>query len=427
MIKNEQIIKYTPSEDDIKNLNEIRDFLNEINVPYIESNIIYGMFTIKDIKGNDIELRYISSLNYPIDLSKRFGEDFKGISKDYFINISKKNLEENNIRTIWIFDFEMKQMSDLIDINGNLIKNYRRQWEVIKNTIRTATGHILHRFYARDCELCIVDNKDLRPFLQENCFYGYRSANINLGLRLKKDKNGFKKGTLLFVYTFGMCYYGNKTHEKDPKVEIIRVATKVGCQVIGGSSKCLYWFIKKYPILKVNDGKKEVKVNEFIFFVDSSHLDSRSMFKLNFIPLQWIGEGFMNIYKEDVDEVYIRPDGKKVTIKGRKGEVQQRKPAAHKRIMELINEKKIISVANAGTSVFHIFRNEYLSNIIKEMIQDKSEIKLNEDNTIKVLIKDNIYEVTEIRKDENEKIKLYIQSNNEWINMEECLPLKINK
>lgn len=368
MIKNELIIKYTPSEDDITNVKEIRDFLEEMEIPYKESDVVYGMFTIEDIKGQLIELRYVSSEHYPMDNSKRFGPEYKGVPNNYFINISQKNYEENNIRTIWIYDFEMRQKSDLVTIDGEVIKDYRRMWSVIKNTIRTATGHIFHRFYARDCEVVVLGNESVRPFLNENCFYAFRAATVNLGLVLKKDKNGFKKGTLLFLYSFGMCYYGNKNHKDDPKIEIIRVATKLSCQVIGGSSKCLKHFLENYPTITVKgkDGKKEVKVNELIFFVDASHLDGRSMSALSFDFVQWQGEGFMNVLLDDIDEIYERPDGKKIRLFGKKGEIQMRKPAAHRRIMQLIQERKLVSVANAGTSVFSIRREEYLEKLERD-------------------------------------------------------------
>ncbi|MBO8427501.1 MAG: hypothetical protein IAC58_02980 [Firmicutes bacterium] len=349
MIKNEQIIKYTPSEDDIKNLNEIRDFLNEINVPYIESNIIYGMFTIKDIKGNDIELRYINSFYHRMDNSKRFGEKCKGIKHTYFIDISHENIK-NNIRTIWIFDFEMNQHNEIINENGEKI-DFRRQWEVIKNTIRTATGHIHYRFYARDCEIREVDNSELRPFLETNCFYGYRSANKNIGLYLKKDKNGFKKGTLLMIYTFGYNFYGNKKRQDNPFIEIIRVSTKLGCQVIGGASKCLTYFFENYPTLHV--GERDITVNELKFYVDASHNDGRAMESLNFSFAEWKGEGFMNMWIED----YCSEDGK---LKGKKGEIFHRKPMFHKRIMELIGEGKIVSIANAGTIVYTTTKEQFL-------------------------------------------------------------------
>lgn len=360
MIKDELIIKFEPSEYDNNNVKEIEDFLIEMKIPYTISDKVYGMFIIRDIKGNDIELRYVSSEHYPMDNSKRFGEEYKGIPNDYFIKISTKNIEENNIRTIWIFDFEMKQHSDVIDMDGNVIKDYRRQWEVIKNTIRTATGHIFYRFYARDCEVCEIGNQEMKQFLELNCFYGHRVANVKLGLRLKKDKHGFKKGTLLFVYTFGNGYYANKNKRENPEIEIIRVSTTIGCQVIGGASKCLKHFLINYPTMEISG--RQVEVDTLLYYCDSSHNDGRAMSTMGFDFVSWAegGCGFMNVFLQDVDEIYEREDGRKIHIKGNKGDIQHRKPLAHKRIMQLIKSRCIISVANAGTSVYTINRKEYL-------------------------------------------------------------------
>ena len=294
-----------------------------------------------------------------MDNSKRFGEKCNGIEHNYFIDISHQN-HNNNIRTIWIFDFEMEQKNTIITDEGETIENFHRQWEVIKNTICTATGNIDKRIYARDCEVREISNKDARMFLDTNCFYGYRSASVTMALFLKKDKCGLKKGTMLMVYSFGANFYGNKKCQDKPKIEIIRVSTKIGCQVIGGMSKCLKHFLQEYPTMKVGD--KVVDVEELIFYVDASHNDSRGMqasgLAFNFVS--WNGCGFMNYFVEDCYEELER-NGKKQILKGKKGEVFHRKPMFHSAIMRLIGEGKIISVANAGTIVFNMTRNEFLS------------------------------------------------------------------
>lgn len=351
-------IKYTPSEQDEKHLQTIRDFLNSEGIPFVEDNDVYGLIRIKDIKGNEIQLRYVDSNFFPMDNSKRFGEKCKGVPKNYFINISHENFN-NNIRTIWIYDFEMEQVNDNVQLWKGA-KDYHRQWEVIKNTIRTATGHIRHRFFARECEVKEIGNDLLRPFLSTNCFYGYRSGTVNLGIFLKKDKGEFKKGTLLQVLTFGNCFYGNKNHKEDPAVEIIRASTTIGCQVIGGMSKLLRYFCENYPTLTIGskDNRRTINVNKLTFFVDASHNDGRGMgdSALNFKFESWKGEGFKNRWTCDYD------DGR---LKGKKGEIFERKPMFHKKIMELIGEGKIISIANAGTIVYTIDRQEYLDRFKK--------------------------------------------------------------
>lgn len=184
-----ETIKYLPTEQDIENVNKIRSFLNEEGIPYLEDPEVFGLFHLND---KTTQVRYVDSYFHKMDNSKRFGENCKGIPHDYFINISHNN-HDNGIRTIWVFDFEMAQVNTPYEYEGKVITGFHRQWEVIKNTIRTACGKIHYRFFARDCEVREIPNSELRPFLNTNCFYGYRSANKNLGLYLKKDKNGFKK------------------------------------------------------------------------------------------------------------------------------------------------------------------------------------------------------------------------------------------
>ena len=367
-IKMEYKVEYTPTVADEAHLDEIRSFFDSEGIPYIEDSEIYGRF---DIENGSIQVRYINSMAHPMDNEYRFGVVGKGIPKDYFIKISHENAD-NNIRTIWVFDFEMDSTVTIMDDNGNEVKNYRRQWEVIKNTLRTATHHIQHQLNARDCEVCLVANKELRNFLNSYCFYGYRAANKNLGLRLKKDKFGFKAGTLLMVLTFGANFYGDKNHKDSPNVEIIRASTKIGCQVRGGMSKLLTYFCENYPTIVV--GGREVPVNKLIFYCDASHNDGRGMSHsaLNFNFVSWKGEGFMNLWTEDYDgskdNRTIHVEKKDGTVeersfkglKGKKGEIQHRKPLFHKQIMQLMAEGKIISIANAGTIVYEMDRNKWL-------------------------------------------------------------------
>lgn len=365
----EFIVKYTPSENDEKHLQEIRDFFNEEGIPYEEDNEIYGLFHLND---KTVQLRYVDSFYHPMDNEKRFGEIGKGIPHNYFINISHKNAD-NGIRTIWCFDFEMEQHNSIIK-DGVEILNYRRQWEVIKNTLRTCCGKIHYRFYARDCVVKEVPNNVLRPFLDTNCFYGYRSATKNLGLYLKKDKNGLKKDTLLMVLTFGYNFYGNKKREDNPFIEIIRASTLIECQVIGGMSKLLTHFCKEYPTVHV--GERDIMVNELIFYCDASHNDGRGMSHsaLAFNFISWDGCGFMNLWTTDYDgkqDERICKNGKGFSaLSGKKGEIFHRKPMYHQQIMQLMSEGKIVSIANAGTSVYSILRKDWLQKNCEEWFNE---------------------------------------------------------
>lgn len=339
---------------DEKNISIIESFLTENEIPFVKSIINITLSdgsetdeVIFNINNNSIQLRYVNTLSHLMDYSKRFG--IIGLPHNYFINISKEN-HKNNIRTIWIKDFEINENSTIVDIDGNVLENYHRKWEVLKGYVLTAVGKIKNRIYARDCEVREVSNSELRPFLNTNCFYGYRSANKNLGLYLKKDKNGLKKGTLVFVYTFGYNFYGNKNRQDNPFIEIIRVSTLIGTQVIGGASKLLKHFLLEYPVLKINN--RYIEVKELKFYVDADHNSGKSLETLGFTFESWDGYGFMNMWTCDYDD--------NQGLKGSANEIFHRKPMFHKKIMELMKEHKIVSIANSGTIVYSLDKENYL-------------------------------------------------------------------
>ena len=172
----------------------------------------------------------------------------------------------------------------------------------------------------------------------------------------------------MFVLTFGYNFYGNKNRQDNPFIEIIRASTKIGCQVIGGMSKVLTHFCKEYPMLHIGD--KDIMVNELIFYCDASHNDGRGMSNsaLAFNFVSWEGCGFMNRwtcdYNGDDDiRTIVNKKGDIKTfkgLKGKKGEIFHRKPMFHTQIMKLMSEGKIVSIANAGTSVYSITRKAWL-------------------------------------------------------------------
>jgi len=313
----------------INNLQKIEDFLTQYSIPFTKTdNIFY-------LNNNTFEIRYVDSENHKMDYEKRFG--IKGIPHNYFINITKDN-KAKGIRTMWIKDWECEETNDFKTAEGIEITNYPRKWNVLQSYIKTATGKIENRFYARECEIREITNQELKPFLLENCFYGYRSSNTNLGLFNKKEKNGINAGTLLMIYTFGHPFFGKGLYD----VEIIRVATKLNCQVIGGSSKLLNNFILNYPTLTI--AGKVINVNKIVFLVDADHNDGKSLDTLGFTFVSHKDNGFMNV---DVAT----------------GKVTHRDPMHHKMIMEKMAKGEMYSVANSGTIIYTIDKNEYLKKI----------------------------------------------------------------
>ena len=314
----------------LNNLNEIKVFLDINSIPYVMGEDTQRTFILNE---GMLELRYVDSETHKMDYTKRFG--IKGIPHSYFIDITLAN-KEKGIRTIWCKDWEIETTKTITDINGVELKDYRRKWVVLQSYIKTAVGQINTRIYARDCDVREIPPKQLRAFLETNCFYGYRSANKNYGLYLKKDKGGLKKDTLIMCYTFGFPFFGKNLYS----VEVIRVGTLPFCQVIGGASKLLKYFLVNHPTLVM--GGKEVKCEKIVYLVDADHNSGNSLVTLGFEFVSHKGNGFHNIDAST-------------------GDVSQRKPMQHKLIMEKMRQGLIYSVANAGTIVYKLERESYMT------------------------------------------------------------------
>jgi hypothetical protein len=298
---------FVMTENDYKNLKEIQKFLDDNNIKYSVDLGNFCLFYDQPDKRR-FEIEYVPSLNFPIAYAK-YGID--GVDKDYFYRLSRE-AEDNNSFKFWIKDFEW---------------NDHRKREIMKSQIIHAYGSTPNKFYARECEIREVSSKEGRSFEIENCFYGKRGASLSLGLYLKKDKNGFKKGTLLMIYTFGKNFFG----KNDNIIEVLRVGTLKYSYVIGGASKLLKYFIDNYRTMKV--GKHEIKVEKLKFYSDYDHNIGGSMGVLGFDFYSYSGGGFMNYWLET-------------------GEVKHREPMHHKWVMSEIEAGRCRSIPNAGVKTY---------------------------------------------------------------------------
>ncbi len=346
------------TQHDFDNILEIRSFLQSLNVGFEEyddtftftnalNECLNSKMKVFRFNEKQIEIRYVKSGDFPIDNSK-WGAGFCGTPKDFFFKLSKKKHDED-IRTIFIKDYEMDEMTSFIDLNGDSISNYRRKWIVIQSTIAAIFGKLKYNIYARDCEVKVVRPHEASVFLQKYCFYGMRGATITLGLYLKKDIGELKKGTLVFLSSFGMNFYGNKNHKEDPFIEVIRVGTMTDTRVVGGASKLLTHFIRSYKTLTVTRKKEKVTfpVNRVVYYVDADHWDGQGMKTLGYELRGWDNFGFHNFAVDDISLP---------KLKVKKGQMFQRKPLIHKKIMELMQSHKVISIGTAGTITYDIYK-----------------------------------------------------------------------
>lgn len=214
------------------------------------------------------------------------------ISKQYI-----KSLSSEVKRTIFVYNYE------IID---------ERKFKVILSDIRYALHKIGRRIYARKCTIKEISNVDSRDFLNENSLFGYRSASKVFGL--------YYNGELVMVYSFGNNYYGRK---KD--TEVIRVCTKLDTQVIGGSSKCLKYYIDNHA----KNGET------IVFYVDAIHHNGSSMNNDGFVYVKH-EFGLMNCY----------------ILFDRFGEAFNRNPNKNNVIKEMIDRKEIVEVITNGVDVY---------------------------------------------------------------------------
>lgn len=289
-----------------KELDEIKEYLDSKDISY---NTEYDNFCLNYGTPQSFEIEYVDSYQVPIANAK-YG--IPGVSLDYFYKQSRQAEDEHKSFKFWIKDYEW---------------NDPRKRSIIKSYILHAAGITPTRIYARDTEVKVFTNKELKDFQHHNCFYGFRAASLNLGLVLKKEVNDIPRGTLLMVTTFGKNFFG----KKDGLVEIFRVGTLKNMQVIGGSSKLINYFIKNYPTLLVNG--KEMIYNKIIYYVDYDHGSGKSLDRIGFDFVKYTGGGFMNLDLET-------------------GLVSHRQPMKHKEIMQKMADGKIIAIPNAGVKVY---------------------------------------------------------------------------
>jgi len=282
-------VKYPTLNDDIKKkLSE--SWLNKI-YKKIETESIRPLFEREDFQGfgknvlykfqckkcdNIFENNYLGVACYkcnPIPKSKIENE------LEFFINEIYKGTIKRNCRKIldnkFELDFYFPDLNVAIELNGNyyhseisgkkdknyhlnkleycenknihLIQIFEDEWYNKKELIKSKLKHILKcnfdkSIYGRDCEVSKISYKDSMEFLNKNHIQGNTMSSIRIGL--------FYKNNLESVMTFSSLRksMGNKS-KVDNVYEIIRYSTSK--KVVGGFSKLLSFFIKKYKPKKI--------------------------------------------------------------------------------------------------------------------------------------------------------------------------------
>lgn len=107
-----------------------------------------------------------------------------------------------------------------------------KKLEIVKSIIKSKIGKS-SRIHARKCSIISVNSTRGKSFFEDNHISGNRGASVYIGLEYE--------GELVMCMSFGRPLM-NRNYEW----EIIRMASKIGITVVGGSSKIFNHFLKHH-------------------------------------------------------------------------------------------------------------------------------------------------------------------------------------
>ena len=203
-----------------------------------------GCYGEKNVSNEEIEFHnYLKSIyDGEIITQYRFSSDDKR-TFDFYIPEHKLVIEYNGLYyhsfTDTLYKNKHRDRVDFSEERGLLNyqiyshewfdMNKRNQWKnIISNKLK-----LNNRIYARKCEIKEVLPNDKNKFLNDNHFQGEDKSNIKLGL--------YFDGTLVSIMTFCIPRFNKKY-----QWELSRFCSLSGYNVVGGASRLLSYFEKKY-------------------------------------------------------------------------------------------------------------------------------------------------------------------------------------
>ena len=200
--------------------NPIGDFksIKEEEIYRFISSIYSGEIiqSYRDVLEIDI---YLPDLNLGFEFNGLYWHSDKFKDKDYHLN--KTNyFKERGIRIIHIWEDDWLNRKSILESQ-------------MKNIMKLNNDKI----YARNCLIFEIDDKKLvRSFLNDNHIQGNDRSVKNIGL--------YYNGGLVSIMTFNKFEGRKKMGEGGWNLS--RFCNKLDCNVIGGASKILSYFIKEY-------------------------------------------------------------------------------------------------------------------------------------------------------------------------------------
>lgn len=207
-----------PKDGTSKAEKELEEFISSIT----DSSIITNDRKVLDGKEIDI---YIPEKKTAIEFDGLYyhSESFGGKDRRYHLNKTEE-CEKKGIQLIHIFEDE-----------------WTHKREQVKDRLSYMIGdRSSNRLYARECEVREISTERKQSFLNENHLDGASRSSVKLGL--------FHCDELVSVMTFGQPSIAQNNDTNDG-YELKRFAST--CSVVGGASKMLSYFEKKYNPTKL--------------------------------------------------------------------------------------------------------------------------------------------------------------------------------
>lgn len=182
---------------------------------------------VEEIIENDRELIspkeidiVIPAKKLAIEFNGLFWHSDKNVGKDYHLN-KTQDCKQEGYRLIHIFEDE-----------------WDHKKEIVKSRIRNILGRNSTKIYGRNTKVVEIDHRTAKGFLESNHIQGSINSKIRLGL--------YYKDKLVSIMTFGPLRRALGNSSKEGNYELLRFCNLKNTNVLGGASKLLRYFEKKY-------------------------------------------------------------------------------------------------------------------------------------------------------------------------------------
>ena len=145
--------------------------------------------------------------------------------------LKKQQLNENGIFYIPFFLTELFT-KEKREIAYSMIRNRLNKWFP---DVYRYTGIALNRFFARKLKIALVDSSEAKRFFEGSHIQGFVGAKVFIGL--------FDKEKLVSCMAFSTPRSVGANY---PQWELVRYATLINTQVVGGASKLFKYFVDTY-------------------------------------------------------------------------------------------------------------------------------------------------------------------------------------